>query len=76
MAAWTSDRQAEVRRLILAGFSHAQIAERLDLSRDTVSGGIRRYALTPGATVPDKRPRKEAADLWTEARLTQPWGAR
>jgi DNA-binding CsgD family transcriptional regulator len=52
MAAWTSDRQAEVRRLILAGFSHAQIAERLDLSR------------------------KEAADLWTEARLTQPWGAR
>jgi hypothetical protein len=73
---WSAERQETVRRLILDGYSHAQIAARLGLSRDTVSGGVRRYALTPGATVPEKRPRKEPSDLWTESRLTQPWGSR
>ena len=73
---WTSHRQDAVRDLLLAGRSHAQIAASLGLSRDTVSSGIRRYALTPGASVPDRRPRKEAPDLWTAARLTERWADR
>jgi hypothetical protein len=76
MRSWTSERRAAVKGLLLAGLSHAQIARRLGMSRDTVSGGIRRYALAPGATVPEKPSRKEPADLWTEARLTARWSDR
>lgn len=73
MRSWTPDQQGAVRAMILDGRSHAEIAKRLGLTRDTVSGAIRRYALAPGATVPEKPPRKDPADLWTEARLTERW---
>jgi hypothetical protein len=73
---WSPKRQEAVRAMILDGLSHAQIAKRLVLTRDAVSGGIRRYALAPGASVPERPPRKDPADLWTEARLTERWSDR
>lgn len=75
-AAWTPDRCGVVRSMILDGLSHAQIAARLGLTRDTVSSGIRRYALSPGAVAPEKAARKDAPDLWTVTRLTERWAGR
>lgn len=77
MRGWSTERCATVRQMILDGLSHAQIARRLGLTRDMVSSAVRRYALNPGAVVPERTyPKEPPRDLWTEARLTERWADR